>query len=91
MNTYTEQQVKELLLHQRHNCQIERNKRSIHKDGVWYVACEDVYNAEEPVLPQADVMPSLPQSDTCPKCSAYDWSYHAGIEKMKCGDCGYEA
>lgn len=39
----------------------------------------------------ADVMPSLAQSDTCPVCQAYDWSYHYGIDKMKCGDCGYEA
>lgn len=33
---------------QRHECQIERNKRSIHQNGIWYVACDDVLNAEEP-------------------------------------------
>jgi hypothetical protein len=42
-------------------------------------------------LKQPVVSGQLPQSDTCPKCSAYDWSYHAGIEKMKCGDCGHRA
>jgi len=53
--------------------------------------CITEKQAHQQVLDLFTVMPSLPQSDTCPKCSAYDWSYHAGIEKMKCGDCGYEA
>ena len=26
---------------------------------------------------------------TCPSCLSYEWSYHSGIDKMKCWDCGY--
>lgn len=47
-------------------------------------------DAQNQLLRLFDVMPSLPQSETCPSCQAYDWSYHYGIDKMKCGDCGYE-
>ena len=45
-NDFVEQLCKE----QRHECQIERNKRSKYIDGIWYVACEDVLNTEMPDL-----------------------------------------
>jgi len=48
MKTFTEAEVKHLLKVQRHNCQVERNKRSLHDDSGFYVHCEDVMNAEEP-------------------------------------------
>lgn len=47
---YTKERVKFLLGAQRHNCQIERNKRSVFHDGEWYVCCKDVMNAEEPEM-----------------------------------------
>jgi len=43
------------------------------------------------VLNAEKVKGDISFSCTCPKCCAYDWSYHAGIGKMKCGDCGHEA
>ena len=46
--TYSEAEVKFLLKVQRHNCQIERDKRSLHNQNGFYVHCEDVMNAEEP-------------------------------------------
>lgn len=55
INLYTETQVKELLALQRHNCQIERDKRSHHDERGWFVHCEDILKAEEPVLPKPDV------------------------------------
>jgi hypothetical protein len=48
MKTFTESQVKFLLRYQRHNCQVERNKRSLHDESGFYVHCDDVLNAEEP-------------------------------------------
>lgn len=52
---YSIEEVKELLLQQRHICQIERDKRSLCVNGLWYVNCEDVKNAKEPVYPNKDV------------------------------------
>jgi len=46
MRLFCEQLCRE----QRHECQIERNKRSKYIDGIWYVACEDVLNTEMPDL-----------------------------------------
>ena len=36
-----------------------------------------------------DTNEMITDTPTCPKCSAYDWSYWVSIDKMKCGDCGY--
>ena len=33
---------------QRHECQIERNKRSVCIKGEWYIHCEDILNAPKP-------------------------------------------
>lgn len=52
---YSIEEVKELLLQQRHICQIERDKRSLCVNGLWYVNCEDVKNAKEPVYLNKDV------------------------------------
>ena len=41
---------KEVCKKQRHICQQEMDKRSVHMRGIWYVACEDVMNAKEPGL-----------------------------------------
>lgn len=50
MNTYTEEEVIELLKQQRHLCQVEWNKRSHHDDTGWYIHCEDIMNADAPEL-----------------------------------------
>lgn len=50
MRMYSEKRVLELLREQRQNCNHEFNKRSVRKNNVWYVACEDVINAEQPKL-----------------------------------------
>lgn len=50
MKMYSETRVLQLLKEQRQNCNHEFNKRSICRGNVWYVACEDVLNAEQPRL-----------------------------------------
>ena len=46
---YTKQEVELALKHQRHNCQIERNKLSYRDErGNWYVACEGIL--QEPLV-----------------------------------------
>lgn len=50
MKMYSERRVLELLREQRQNCNHEFNKRSIYKNNVWYIACDDVINAEQPQL-----------------------------------------
>ena len=47
---FTLKQVKRLLAEQRHNCQVELNKRSVFHEGEWFVSCNDVMNAEEPEI-----------------------------------------
>ena len=50
MDTYTEDEVIELLKRQRHSCQIEWNKRSYYDKSGWYIHCDDIMNAEMPKL-----------------------------------------
>lgn len=69
MKFYSEEQVKKLLAEQRHNCQIERNKRSYHDERGWFVHCEDVMNAEEPELPNEDDTPNRFIAHCCPVCN----------------------
>ena len=49
---YTEEEMEEydnlICKEQRHECQIERNKRSICIHGEWYIHCEDILNAPKP-------------------------------------------
>lgn len=80
MKLFNEEQVKKLLAEQRHNCQIERNKRSHHdEEQGWFVHCEDVMNAKEPELPSGLGEAELRQlfknrSD----CYADTWHYEKG-------------
>jgi hypothetical protein len=39
---------KQLCAEQRHECQIEHNKRSVCINDIWYVACDDVRTAKQP-------------------------------------------
>lgn len=39
---------RQLCREQRHECQIEHNKRSVYHKGMWYVACTDVRKAKQP-------------------------------------------
>lgn len=57
MKLYSEEQVKQLLAEQRHYCQVEHNKRSLHDEQGFYVHCEDVLNAEYPELPSESYSP----------------------------------
>lgn len=47
---YSLERVKELLAEQRHNCQVEMDKRSIMNETGCYLHHEDVMNAKEPDL-----------------------------------------
>lgn len=39
---------KQLCKEQRHECQIERNKRSMRFRGEWYIHVDDIENAKQP-------------------------------------------
>lgn len=72
---YSLEDVKYLLKLQRHECQIERNKRSVHIDNIWYVSCEDVLNAEEPPFTKEQEQPNVSGSSPLSEDT---------IDKMNC-------
>ena len=85
-NTYTriEQQQIELAWEEGAESEYQYHVNSENrKDSQSYY--NETYNGDQSV----DTNEMVTDTPTCPKCSAYDWSYWVSIDKMKCGDCGY--
>ena len=81
MNTYSEEEVIELLKQQRHLCQIERDKRSHHDDRGWFVHCEDIMNADAPEL-KVD-------ADNAPVSGRSEQLTVNSLPQMVLGKCGW--
>ena len=66
---------------------VSRNDMTGNEKVEWLTDFIDKYVTEQlrlnDVSQRSELLPPV-----CPSCLSYEWSYHSGIDQMKCLDCG---